>query len=141
VITTAGEASDNVKSDHDLLVQAVLLDQAREQANDLRRQLQEYESVAGSKTMTLQVRSLSDLPTALVHARLASGLTQEELAQRIGVSQQQVQRDEQTGYARASLERLQRVWDVLGARLDGRVTLTPALGPDEGMMNPASSGE
>jgi hypothetical protein len=62
----------------------VLLAQARQQADDLRRQLEEYEGLAGSRTMTLQVQSLSDLPTALIHARLASGLTQSDLARRLG---------------------------------------------------------
>ncbi len=111
----------------------VLLAQARQQADDLRRQLEEYEGLAGSRTMTLQVQSLSDLPTALIHARLASGLTQSDLARRLGVTEQQVQRDEKTDYAQASLDRLQRIWRVLGVRLDGQVTLSSGVESDDAL--------
>jgi transcriptional regulator with XRE-family HTH domain len=108
-------------------VDDALREQARRQADELRAQLEEYERVSGSKTMTLEVHSLADLPSALVHARLASGLTQKALAEQLGVTPQQVQRDEQTGYAHASLDRLERVWNLLGARLDGQVTISPQL--------------
>jgi len=116
---------------HDVLLP--LLAQARQQADDLRRQLEEYEGLAGSRTMTLQIHSLSDLPTALKHARLASGLTQGDLARRLGVTEQQVQRDEKTDYAQASLDRLQRIWRVLGVRLDGQVTLSSGVESDDAL--------
>jgi ribosome-binding protein aMBF1 (putative translation factor) len=52
---------------------------------------------------------LEDLPKTLVRARIAAGLTQAELAQRLGMKAQQVQRYEASQYASASLERLQEV--------------------------------
>jgi len=130
-IESAERARGEPRTGQESIAHDVLLEQARAQADDLRRELEDYERIAGSQTMTLEVHSLSDLPTALIHARMASGLTQRELAQRIGVTPQQVQRDEQTGYAQASLERLQRVWQVLGASLDGRVTLSQKLDPPD----------
>jgi len=125
----AGEKDRGPKSGQESIAHDVLLRQAREQASDLRRELEEYERVAGSRILTVEVHSLADLPSALIHARVASGLTQRELAERVGVTAQQVQRDEQTEYAQASLERLQRVWQAVGAQLDGRVTLSAGPNP------------
>ena len=127
------------RPESELIVSDILRRQARAQADDLRAQLDDYERLSGSHTLTLEVHSPSDLPSALVHARLAAGLTQKELAEQLGVSPQQVQRDERNGYAHASLERLQRVWILLGARLDGTVTISPRLEDDP--IPPAGTGD
>lgn len=133
----AVDAGEHERSKPQGLQESIALDallaQARQQADDLRQQLEEYEGLAGSRTMTLQIHSLSDLPTALKHARLASGLTQSDLARRLGVTEQQVQRDEKTDYAQASLDRLQRIWRVLGVRLDGQVTLSSGVESDDAL--------
>lgn len=138
-IESAERDRSTPKTEQESIVHDLLLEQARYQADDLRRELGEYERLSGSKSMTLEVHSLSDLPSALIHARLASGLTQRELAGQLGVTEQQVQRDEQTVYAHASLERLQRVWGALGARLDGQVTISPHLDSLEG--SPSEKGD
>ena len=55
-----------------------------------------------------------DLWLQLVEARMAAGLTQEELAKRLGVSQAQVSRIEKRGYDAASLNSLRRYVCALG---------------------------
>ena len=57
------------------------------------------------------------LPDLLVKARIVEGLTQRQLAERLGVAEEAVQRDEAGGYARAGLDRLARVAAALGVRL------------------------
>lgn len=57
---------------------------------------------------------LADIGLQLVASRRASGLTQGELAERLGVKRQQVQRWESSAYRSASLERVGRVADALG---------------------------
>jgi DNA-binding XRE family transcriptional regulator len=52
---------------------------------------------------------LEVLPERLVRARVAAGLTQKDLAERVGVKEQQIQRYETTKYASASLSRLVEV--------------------------------
>jgi HTH-type transcriptional regulator / antitoxin HipB len=42
--------------------------------------------------------AIEDLPTTLIKARIASGLTQKDLAERIGVQEQQIQRYEANHY-------------------------------------------
>ena len=66
---------------------------------------------------------LSDLPGALVRARIARGWTHKDLAQALGTTEQQVQKVRYSGYARANLERLQRVATALGIEIAGRVGL------------------
>ena len=57
---------------------------------------------------------LHDIGDALVAARVAQGITQRELATRLGVHQQQIARWERERYGCVSLARLTRVAEVLG---------------------------
>lgn len=63
----------------------------------------------------LDVTSIERLPQNLIRARIASGLTQRELAARLGVKEQQIQRYEATNYASASLARVLEVARILGS--------------------------
>jgi transcriptional regulator with XRE-family HTH domain len=63
------------------------------------------------------VVSLWDVALNLASLRKASGLSQKELAKRVGTSQQQISRLESPSYEGHSLSMLRRVADVLGARV------------------------
>src|SRR5581483_8233806 len=63
-----------------------------------------YEQEAAKKELWLQ----------LVEARMAAGLTQEEMANRLGVSQAQVSRIEKRGYDAYTLNTLRRYVQALG---------------------------
>ncbi len=92
--------------------------------SDLQSELDEYEKLKTGRVRALPLESvLSDLPSALVRARIARGWTHKDLAQALGTTEQQVQKDESGGYARANLERLQRVATALGIEIAGRVRL------------------
>jgi HTH-type transcriptional regulator / antitoxin HipB len=56
---------------------------------------------------------LSDLPTTLIKARIAAGMTQKELAEIIGVQEQQIQRYEANHYSSTSFDRLQLIASAL----------------------------
>jgi len=104
-----------------------LRDQYDSQIEELRDQLAEYDALRGGQVRELELRSLTELPDALIRARIAAGLSQKELARRLGVKEQQIQRYEATRYAGATLERVQAVADALGVQLHGRVVLpTPS---------------
>ena len=92
-----------------------------------------YTAALQAGPAALEVGEIGDLPVALARARVASGLSQRDLAARLGVSEQQVQKDEAGAYARASLLRLMRVADSLGLRLT--LTLRPSA---EALVEPAS---
>lgn len=89
-------------------------DAIRSQLDDLRAELAEYESLIAGKAAVQRVKSLEDLPRALIRARIAHGLSQKELAQRLGMKEQQIQRYEATEYASASLARVLEVARCLG---------------------------
>src|SRR6266571_4047554 len=63
-----------------------------------------YEAESSKKELWLQ----------LVEARQAAGLTQQEVARRLGVSQAQVARIEKRGYESYTLKTLQRYVEALG---------------------------
>ena len=106
------------------------------QVNELEAEIAEYEELRDGHMDSLTVSSLLDIPKVLIAARLSAGLTQSELAERIGVSQQQVQKDEAGDYTRASLERLHSVAALLGVQLGGAVRL-----PSRGALQPVPTRE
>jgi DNA-binding XRE family transcriptional regulator len=63
------------------------------------------------------IRRLTELGSLLIALRIANGLTQRELAQRLGVSEASVSRDERNEYHAISVDRAQRILDALGATL------------------------
>ena len=77
--------------------------------------MREYESLKAGGFQLDGLNVVSDLSILLIKARIAQGLSQKELAERIGVKEQQVQRYEATDYASASLTRIREVASALGA--------------------------
>jgi transcriptional regulator with XRE-family HTH domain len=80
----------------------------------LRSEIREYERLKAGERVVLSANSLADLPIVLVQARIAAGLSQEDLAVRLGMKKQQIQRYEADDYASASLATLIRVAEALG---------------------------
>jgi len=89
----------------------------RSQLVDLRAELEEYEALRKGKRGFLKIRSLEELPRALIRARIVAGLNQKELAERLGLKEQQIQRYEATEYSSASLGRLIEVSRALGLKV------------------------
>ena len=79
----------------------------------LKQEIAEYEQLKSGNILTFVLGSLKDLPTTLIKARIAAGMTQKELADKIGVREQQIQRYESTHYSCASFDRLQSIANAL----------------------------
>jgi ribosome-binding protein aMBF1 (putative translation factor) len=62
------------------------------------------------------LHDLTSIGRWLIGARIARGWTVTELAERLGVSTQQVSRDERNEYRGVSAERAQRILQTLGVR-------------------------
>jgi DNA-binding XRE family transcriptional regulator len=97
-------------------------DALRSEAEVLRDQLRDYERLRAGGVKQRTLRSLSDLPNALIEARIAAHITQKGLAHRLGVAEQQVQRWEANEYAGVSVRRMQEIADALGATVAGKVS-------------------
>jgi transcriptional regulator with XRE-family HTH domain len=93
------------------------------QLQELKRDIAEYETLRSGRQQVLEVDSFEDFPDALVRARIAAGLSQKELGERLGVKEQQIQKYEATGYSGASLARMTQVVNALGLRVRKEVFL------------------
>jgi transcriptional regulator with XRE-family HTH domain len=93
------------------------------QLDDLRGELAQFEAFRDGRVREVPIRSLLDVPRALIRARVAAGLTQKQLAKRLGIREQQVQQDEATQYAGAGLQRLHAIAAVLGVAFRGAADL------------------
>lgn len=91
--------------------------------DDLRAEILEYEQLRDGTTTTIESTSLAGLADALIKARIARGWTQAELARRLDVAEQQVQRDEANRYAGAALSRLCAIADALDIEVSETITL------------------
>ena len=116
VANEAGQAGDDGFRD----VQIAAL---RSQSSDMHEEIEEYEALRDGETTVIEASSLAGLADALIKARIARGWTQRQLADRLGVAEQQVQRDESTAYRSASLARLCDIAEALGATFTERVEL------------------
>ena len=75
-----------------------------------------------------EFENLHGLGQVLIGLRIARGMTQRELAERLGVNETMVSRDERNEYHGITVERAMRVLDALGARLTTRVEPLDAPG-------------
>jgi HTH-type transcriptional regulator / antitoxin HigA len=83
------------------------------QLDDLEAELAEYDSLRSGKITKLEAESIVGIGAALIKARIVRNLTQKELAERLALAEQQIQRYEATQYQGVAAERLQEVADAL----------------------------
>jgi len=98
-------------------------DGLRSQLGDLETELAEYDALRNGRISTLEARSIVGIGEALIKARIVRNLTQKELAERLSLAEQQVQRYEATQYRGVAAERLQQVADALNLRVHEIFTL------------------
>lgn len=110
------------KGVHPLLFKAQQ-DALQSQIDDLRDELAEYKKLQSEVPVQFTTQSFSELPTLLIKARIAKGLSQKDLADRIGLKEQQIQRYEATNYAAASFNRLLEIVNALDVRVTDRLVL------------------
>lgn len=88
-------------------------DAMQSQLESLRRELGEYEDLESGNIPAPDLEYISVVPRDLIRARIASGLSQKELAERLGMPEQQIQRYEAKEYESVSLARISEVAKVL----------------------------
>jgi HTH-type transcriptional regulator/antitoxin HigA len=102
----------------------------RYQLNQLLSDVREYEDLKEGRTIITTIKDLKDLPVALIKARIANNLTQSELAYKLGMKEQQIQRYEADKYEAASLKTLLRIAEILNIRIEGDIQLKEIESPD-----------
>ncbi len=98
----------------------------RGQLQQLKIEIAEYEALVSGLRKTLSFDSLEELPSVLIQARIAAGLSQRNLAKRLGMKEQQIQRYEASKFASASLTRLLQIAKAIGIKIGHDVVLPSA---------------
>ena len=81
----------------------------------LKEEVESYERLARGEFGEIQ--NLRGMGQLLVGLRIAQGLSQRELAQRLAVHESQVSRDERNEYFNITIERASRILDALNVEL------------------------
>lgn len=92
----------------------------------LRAQVNHYEKLRDGHITSREITSLHELPAALIEARIAARLTQRQLAKRVEVAEQQIQRWEANHYSGVGVDRLQEIADALGMQIRETITYSSA---------------
>ena len=105
------------------------------QLADLKAELAEYDSLKSADLAMISINSFDELADGLIKARIASGLSQKALADRLGIKEQQIQRYESERYASASYQRLREVAGALGVRIRNDILLPMAPNSFSGLVS------
>lgn len=125
-LEAALESSRNLREKMDPRVHRAMIAGIEWEINRLQQQLHDFEEL--KETSVLFMHSVEGLPQILVKARIARGYTQKELAERLNIKPQQIQKYEITAYRSASWKRILEVMDALGLDFEAHVPLEEALG-------------
>ena len=79
-------------------------------------ELREYDHAKSGKLTLPHVERLDQIAPFIAKVRLAKGVSQTELARRLGVSKQVVSRYEESDYQTVSIARLQEILDAIGIK-------------------------
>jgi ribosome-binding protein aMBF1 (putative translation factor) len=89
----------------------------------LKEEVESYERLKRGEFEELE--NLRGLGHLLIAVRISQGISQRELAKRLGVHETQVSRDERNEYFGVTLERAVKILDALNVRLHTKVELAP----------------
>ena len=96
-------------------------DALRGQRLDLLEEIDEYDGLKSGGVPVPELPDVGGLPGALVRCRIALGLSQKELADRLGLYELQIRRHEDADYGSADLVLLQEISDVLRQEKERRL--------------------
>lgn len=82
----------------------------------LEDELQEYDQLKAGKLALPHIERLDQIAPFIAKMRIAKGVSQTELARRLGVSKQVISRYEETEYQTVAITRLQEILDAVGIK-------------------------
>ena len=111
------------RTTHPRLVKAQA-DGLQSQIESLTRELREYEALRAGDVPLPDLGYIAGVPRDLIRARIASGLSQRELADLLEMPEQQIQRYEATEYESVSFARIYEIADALQSAKPARLKRT-----------------
>jgi HTH-type transcriptional regulator/antitoxin HigA len=82
----------------------------------LEDELHEYDQLKSGELTLPHVERLDQVAPFIARIRIAKGVSQTELARRLGVSKQVISRYEETEYQTVAIARLQEILDAIGIK-------------------------
>jgi HTH-type transcriptional regulator/antitoxin HigA len=82
----------------------------------LEAELREYDQLKNGELALPHMERLDEIAPFVAKIRIAKGVSQTELARRLGVSKQVISRYEETDYQTVAIARLQEILDVIGIK-------------------------
>lgn len=124
MIRSANQRAATVKKRDEALALAIEGDSAERKvysdfATRLDDEIREYDALVNGYVRTFRLVDVGDLGDVAIQCRLARGLTQAQLADLVGVAEQQIQRYESGDYSKAALWRIADILDALEFKVDG----------------------
>src|SRR4051812_44967110 len=101
------------KRDMDLDLRNIQLRALQAQIEVMEGDLEEYLQLKAGQIRQIEIKTLRELPEVMIKARIAKRLTQTELAEKLKMKTQQIQRYEWENYESASLSRICEVFLAL----------------------------
>jgi len=99
-----------------------VLDPMRSFHEQLKEEVESYERLKRGEFEELH--NFEGVGRLLIALRIAQGMSQRELAERLGVHETQVSRDERNEYHGVTVDRANKILEALGAEVETRVTAT-----------------
>jgi ribosome-binding protein aMBF1 (putative translation factor) len=115
-LTTQFQASADLK----LKMQ---IDALETDVSKLNAEIKEFERLKSGAVKVISANSFHDLPDVIIKARIARALTQKDLALKLGMKEQQIQRYETNNFASASFSILAKIVDALDITIEEKVRL------------------
>jgi len=82
----------------------------------LEDELREYDELKAGELMLPHIQRLDQIAPFIAKIRIAKGVSQTELARRLGVSKQVISRYEESDYQSVGIARLQEILDAIGIK-------------------------
>ena len=101
------------------------IDALKSQIEEIEAELAHYDLLKAGQITFAKSFALESLPSILIHARIASGMSQTDLAKALGLKPQQIQRYEASDYMGASLAKLIEISRLLGVHIEGLFAADP----------------
>jgi len=102
------EKINKIKSNNkeESLKQQLVLASIEDFKDQLEKEIKEYETLKSGRSKILKERNIADLPSMIIEYKIANNLTHKELANRLGLKEQQLQRYESEGFRTVSFQNL-----------------------------------
>jgi len=82
----------------------------------LEEELREYDQLKSGSLKLPKINRIDEIAPFIVKLRIAKGLSQTDLANRLGISKQVISRYEESDYQTVGIGRLQEILDAIGAK-------------------------